>query len=137
MPGGEYSPRAGTSSRTCKAGFGSFYIPPACCTPRPCTATPSFFKPHSALYTCRRALPLYPHSLIVPSAIPVGEIFPCKGTAVVRSSSTAVLTGSWICTAAFPNQRCSFSPPSGVACRVRYSMKSLTISLPFRPFPAV
>lgn len=135
MPGGEYSHVPKQAPEPVKQVSGVFIsrLPVVFHARR--AASPPFLSRAPHLYTCRRPLPLYPHSLIVSSAIPVGEIFPCKGTAVVRSSSTAVLTGSWICTAAFPNQRSPFSPPPCHARRVGYSMKSPAVFLAFPSFP--
>ncbi len=60
------------------------------------------------------------------SAFPAGVIFPCKGTASVQPSSTAALTGSRI-----ERQPSQIEDELSVPRRVGYSVKSLTVSLPF------
>ena len=82
--------------------------------------------------------PFYLFSFLsLPAALPCRCDFPMRRYSVIRSSSTAPLTGSRICPAAFPNQRCPFSPPPCRTCRVGYSVKSPVVCLPFRPFPTV
>ncbi|MCE9402567.1 hypothetical protein K0H32_20600 [Bacteroides fragilis] len=60
------------------------------------------------------------------SAFPAGGIFPCKGTASVQPSSTAALTSSRI-----ERQPSQIEDELSVPRRVGYSVKSLTVSLPF------
>ena len=59
------------------------------------------------------------------------------GALDMGATALVKLNGSWICPAAFPNQRCPFSPPPCRTCRVGYSVKSPVVCLPFRPFPTV
>ena len=77
--------------------------------------------------------PFYLFSFLsLPAALPCRCDFPMRRYSVIRSSSTAPLTGSRICPAAFPNRRCPFS-----SLLVGYSVQSPAVSLPFPHFPAV
>lgn len=59
-------------------------------------------------------------------AFPAGVIFPCKSTASVQPSSTATLTGSRI-----ERQPSQIEDELSVPRRVGYSVKSMTVSLPY------
>lgn len=84
-------------------------------------------------------LPFYLFILSLIRSLPyslAGEIFPCKGTASFRSSSTAPLTGSRI--ERQPSQIEDDLPvPAVLRCRVGYSVQSPAVSLPLPHFPAV
>lgn len=81
--------------------------------------------------------PFYLFSFLsLPAALPCRCDFPMRRYSVIRSSSTAPLTGSRICPAAFQIED-DLSVPAVLRCRVGYSVQSPAVSLPFPHFPAV
>lgn len=88
--------------------------------------------------------PLYPTrlsflfilALIAPCRTPCRCDFPMRRYSVIRSSSTAPLTGSWM--ERQPSQiEDDLSFPAVLRCRVGYSVQSPAVSLPFPHFLAV
>ena len=81
--------------------------------------------------------PFYLFSFLsLPAALPCRCDFPMRRYSVIRSSSTAPLTGSRICPAASQIED-DLSVPAVLRCRVGYSVQSPAVSLPFPHFPAV
>ena len=87
--------------------------------------------------------PFYLFSFLsLPAALPCRCDFPMRRYSVIRSSSTAPLTGSAMLTArGFARQPSQIeddlSVPAVLRCRVGYSVQSPAVSLPFPHFPAV
>ncbi len=81
--------------------------------------------------------PFYLFSFLsLPAALPCRCDFPMRRYSVIRSSSTAPLTGSWMDRQ--PSQiEDDLSVPAVLRCRVGYSVQSPAVSLPFPHFPAV
>ncbi len=88
------------------------------------------FKPIFHTHYIPLAFPFYSFSLLsLPAVLPCRLDFPMQRYSVIRSSSTAPLTGSCICPAAFPNRMTFLSPP---CCAVG-------LGIPFNPrrFPCL
>ena len=81
--------------------------------------------------------PFYLFSFLsLPAALPCRCDFPMRRYSVIRSSSTAPLTGSRM--ERQPSQiEDDLSVPAVLRCRVGYSVQSPAVSLPFPHFPAV
>ena len=81
--------------------------------------------------------PFYLFSFLsLPAALPCRCDFPMRRYSVIRSSSTAPLTGSQM--ERQPSQiEDDLSVPAVLRCRVGYSVQSPAVSLPFPHFPAV
>ena len=85
-----------------------FLISPECKESFLCTL--SFLTPYSISPIYRPVITFLLPFFIAPSVVLVSEIFPCKGTTVARSSSTAPLIGSRIERQPSTNRRWLFSP---------------------------
>lgn len=81
--------------------------------------------------------PFYLFSFLsLPATLPCRCDFPMRRYSVIRSSSTAPLTGSQM--ERQPSQiEDDLSVPAVLRCRVGYSVQSPAVSLPFPHFPAV
>lgn len=101
------------------------------------TASPSFFKPHSTPLYMPSATPFIPPFSYRAVGTSCRLNFPMQrysGRPVIkyrRANRLMDLHGS------LPKSKMSFQSPFRRCRRVGYSMKSLTVYLPFRPFPAV
>ena len=81
--------------------------------------------------------PFYLFSFLsLPAALPCRCDFPMRRYSVIRSSSTAPLTGSRICPAAFSKGRCAFGPLRAALSGWVFR-SSPAVSFPFPHFPAV
>lgn len=95
------------------------------------------FKPIFHTHYIPLAFPFYLFSLLsLPAALPYRCDFPMRRYSVIRSSSTAPLTGSRM--KRQPSQiEDDLSFPAVLRCRVGYSVQSPAVSLPFPHFFAV
>lgn len=97
----------------------------------------SLSSPYSIppLYPARLSFLLF-SLLSLPATLPCRCDFPMRRYSVIRSSSTAPLTGSRM--ERQPSQiEDDLSVPTVLRCRVGYSVQSPAVSLPFPHFPAV
>lgn len=131
------SPDNNTFTKSRKEGFAFFPAFPS--SYKPILRHSFRFKPYSIPLDYIRLPSFYLFILSLIRSLPyslAGEIFPCKGTASFRSSSTAPLTGSRI--ERQPSQIEDDLPvPAVLRCRVGYSVQSPAVSLPLPHFPAV
>lgn len=95
------------------------------------------FKPIFHIHYIPLAFPFYLFSFLsLPAALPCRCDFPMRRYSVIRSSSTAPLTGSWM--ERQPSQiEDNLSFPAVLRCRVGYSVQFPAVSLPFPHFLAV